>query len=147
MAGGNKQKQNDPKGREPVAREPGRFAYEGLERVIHEKARLSILASLASHAQGLLFNDLKALCSLTDGNLSRHLKTLEEAEAIRIEKTFVDAKPRTTVFLSDAGRKSFIEYLQALEEVLQKAARSVAAVEKKSASRRLLWGKLVKAEG
>jgi DNA-binding transcriptional ArsR family regulator len=121
--------------------------YAALKTLFHEPNRLAMMSALSQAIDGLTFNDLKRECDLTDGNLSRHLKTLEEAEAIRIEKTFVDAKPRTTVFLSDAGRKSFIEYLQALEEVLQKAVRSVAAVEKKSASRRLLWGKLVKAEG
>jgi len=121
--------------------------YAALKTLFHEPNRLAMMSALSQAIDGLTFNDLKRECDLTDGNLSRHLKTLEEAEAIRIEKTFVDAKPRTTVFLSDAGRKSFIEYLQALEEVLQKAARAVAAVEKKSASRRLLWGKLVKAEG
>lgn len=42
---------------------PGRFAYEGLDRIIHEKARLSIVTSLATHPQGLLFGDLKELCS------------------------------------------------------------------------------------
>ena len=121
--------------------------YAALKTLFHEPNRLAMMSALSQAIDGLTFNDLKRECDLTDGNLSRHLKTLEEAEAIRIEKTFVDAKPRTTVFLSDAGRKSFIEYLQALEEVLQKAARSVAAVEKKSASRRLPWGKLVKAGG
>ena len=121
--------------------------YAALKTLFHEPNRLAMMSALSQAIDGLTFNDLKRDCDLTDGNLSRHLKTLEEAEAIRIEKTFVDAKPRTTVFLSDAGRKSFIEYLQALEEVLQKAARSVAAVEKKSASRRLPWGKVVKAEG
>ena len=121
--------------------------YAALKTLFHEPNRLAMMSALSQAIDGLTFNDLKRECGLTDGNLSRHLKTLEEAEAIRIEKTFVDAKPRTTVFLSDAGRKSFIEYLQALEEVLQKAARSVAAVEKKSASRRLPWGKLVKAGG
>ena len=118
--------------------------YAALKTLFHEPNRLAMMSALSQAIDGLTFNDLKRDCDLTDGNLSRHLKTLEEAEAIRIEKTFVDAKPRTTVFLSDAGRKSFIEYLQALEEVLEKAARSVAAVEKKSASRRLPWGKLVK---
>ena len=62
MAGSGRQKQDGN------VREPGRFAYEGLERVIHEKARLSIMSSLATHPEGLLFNDLKDLCSLTDGN-------------------------------------------------------------------------------
>ena len=121
--------------------------YAALKTLFHEPNRLAMMSALSQAIDGLTFNELKRECGLTDGNLSRHLKTLEEAEAIRIEKTFVDAKPRTTVFLSDAGRKSFIEYLQALEEVLQKAARSVAAVEKKSASRRLPWGRLVKTEG
>ena len=121
--------------------------YAALKTLFHEPNRLAMMSALSQAIDGLTFNDLKRECGLTDGNLSRHLKTLEEAEAIRIEKTFVDAKPRTTVFLSDAGRKSFIEYLQALEEVLEKAARSVAAVEKKSASRRLPWGKVVKAGG
>ena len=119
--------------------------YAALKTLFHEPNRLAIMSALSQALDGLTFNDLKRECDLTDGNLSRHLKTLEEAEAIRVEKTFVDAKPRTTVFLSNAGRKSFIEYLRALEEVLQKAAESVAAVEKKSTPRRLPWGRLVKA--
>src|SRR5262249_53123917 len=56
------------------------FAYEGLDRVIHEKARLGILTSLMAHPKGLAFADLKQLCGLTDGNLSRHLQVLEEAK-------------------------------------------------------------------
>ena len=63
----------------------GRFAYDGLERIIHERARLSILTSLASHAKGLPFNDLKSMCSLTDGNLSRHMTALAEAGLVEIE--------------------------------------------------------------
>jgi len=59
--------------------QPGRFAYEGLDRVIHEKARLSVLTSLAAHPKGLVFGTLKQMCGLTDGNLSRHLQVLEEA--------------------------------------------------------------------
>ena len=54
-------------------KEPGRYAYDGLDRVIHEKARLSIVSSLAGDADGLLFNELKEVCALTDGNLSRHI--------------------------------------------------------------------------
>ena len=54
----------------------GRFAYDGLDRVIHEKARLSVLTSLVAHPKGLVFGDLKQLCALTDGNLSRHLQVL-----------------------------------------------------------------------
>ena len=66
----------------------GRFSYDGLDRVLHEKARLGILASLAANANGLLFNDLKQLCALTDGNLSRHLQVLEEARLVEIWKRF-----------------------------------------------------------
>src|SRR6478735_808783 len=62
----------------------GRFAYDGLDRVIHEKARLGILTSLIGHPKGLLFGDLKALCGVTDGNLSRHLQVLEEAGLVQI---------------------------------------------------------------
>ena len=64
----------------------GRFSYEGLDRIMHEKARLGILASLAAHDGGLLFNDLKQLCSLTDGNLSRHIGVLSEAGLVEIWK-------------------------------------------------------------
>ena len=53
------------------------FSYEGLDRVIHEKARLGLLTSLMAHPKGLAFADLKQLCGLTDGNLSRHLAVLE----------------------------------------------------------------------
>ena len=49
------------------------FSYDGLDRVIHEKARLGLLTSLMAHPKGLAFADLKQLCGLTDGNLSRHL--------------------------------------------------------------------------
>ena len=96
----------------------GRYAYEGLDRVMHEKARLGILASLAANAGGLLFNDLKQLCSLTDGNLSRHLTALEKAKAINIKKRFVGSRPQTRVSLSARGRDDFMTYLQALEDVL-----------------------------
>ena len=58
------------------AEQPGRFAYEGLDRVLHEKARLGIMTSLVGRPEGLIFADLKRLCALTDGNLSRHLDVL-----------------------------------------------------------------------
>ena len=64
----------------------GRFAYEGLDRVIHERARLSVLTSLITNPKGLAFGDLKQLCALTDGNLSRHLSVLERGKMVRIVK-------------------------------------------------------------
>ncbi len=99
----------------------GRFAYEGLERVIHEKARLSIMSSLAAHPEGLLFNDLKDLCSLTDGNLSRHLQLLSESKLVEVWKGFKNNRPQTLVRLTDAGKKRFLEYVQELEHVVADA--------------------------
>lgn len=125
MAAGNKSKSNESadesRGREPVAREAGRFAYEGLERVIHEKARLSILSSLASHVDGLLFNDLKALCKLTDGNLSRQLQVLQEAGFVEVWKGFRNKRPQTLCRLTPDGRKRFVEYINTLESVVSDA--------------------------
>ena len=99
----------------------GRFAYEGLDRIIHEKARLGIVTSLATHPQGLLFNDLKELCALTDGNLSRHLQLLSEGGLVQIWKGFKDNRPQTLCQLSDLGRKRFLEYLAVLEHVVTDA--------------------------
>ena len=101
----------------------GRFAYEGIDRVIHEKARLSIVASLASHPDGLLFNDLKDLCSLTDGNLSRHLAVLQEAGVVDVKKGFQNNRPQTTCKLTAAGRKRFNEYVTELERVVSDAVK------------------------
>jgi DNA-binding MarR family transcriptional regulator len=104
----------------------GRFAYEGLDRVIHEKARLGILTCLVSHPKGMAFNDLRRLCKLTDGNLSRHLQVLEEAEMVTIEKAFVDNRPHTTCRLTAAGRKRYANYLAVLEQVVRDAEAAVA---------------------
>ncbi|HZN65700.1 MAG TPA: transcriptional regulator [Tepidisphaeraceae bacterium] len=112
-------------------RERGRFAYQGLERVIHEKARLSILASLAAHPQGLLFNDLKALCSLTDGNLSRQLQVLQENGFVEVWKGFKNRRPQTLCRLTPEGRKRFVEYINTLEAVVSDAA---AAAKEKAAN-------------
>ena len=99
----------------------GRFAYDGLNRVIHEKARLSIVSSLATHPHGLVFNDLKELCALTDGNLSRHLQILSDAGLVQIWKGYKDNRPQTLVQLTDAGRKRFVEYIAVLENVVTDA--------------------------
>jgi len=95
-----------------------RFAYEGLDRLIHERARLSVLTSLLSHPKGLLFNALKELCGLTDGNLSRHLEVLESARLIAITKSVEHNRPQTLCRITTAGRKRFLAYLAVLEQVL-----------------------------
>ncbi len=105
--------------------------YAALERIFHEPNRLAIMSALCGSAEGLTFTELKENCDLTDGNLSRHLKALEEARAVKIQKTFVRSRPQTTVLLSDKGRESFLEYLKALEEVLKKAAHAIEPEKKR----------------
>jgi DNA-binding MarR family transcriptional regulator len=103
-------------------KESARFAYEGLDRLLHERARLSILTSLASHADGLVFNDLKVLCALTDGNLSRQLQILAEAGMVEIVKSQRNNRPLTIAKMTANGRKRFSDYLTVLESVLADAA-------------------------
>jgi DNA-binding MarR family transcriptional regulator len=102
-----------------------RFAYDGLDRVIHERARLSVLTSLVTHSKGLLFGDLKQLCALTDGNLNRHLQVLEEAKLIAITKGLHNNRPQTFCRITALGRKRYVEYLGVLEQVLLDAAVAV----------------------
>src|SRR6059058_5469776 len=96
-------------------RSPGRFAYEGLD-----------------------CGDLKRLCRLTDGNLSRHLRILEEPGLVEITKTFRDNRPHTTCRLTAAGRRRFLEYLAVLETVVADAA--TAARDEAPARRGLVKG-------
>lgn len=100
------------------------FAYEGLDRVIHERARLGILTSLITHPKGLSFGDLKQLCALTDGNLSRHLSLLEEERIVEIEKSVEHNRPLTVCRITALGRKRYLEYLGALEQVVRDAAKA-----------------------
>jgi len=106
-----------------VSSSEGRFAYEGLDRVIHERARLSILTSLITNPKGLTFGDLKQLCSLTDGNLSRHLSVLEEAGMVQIVKGHDRNRPQTVCRITASGRKRYLEYLSTLEQVVTDAAK------------------------
>lgn len=100
----------------------GRFAYEGLDRVIHERARLSVLTSLITNPKGLTFNELKQLCSLTDGNLSRHLSVLEKDRMVEILKGHDRNRPQTVCRITASGRKRYLEYLETLESVVRDAA-------------------------
>ena len=103
-----------------------------LERVLHEKARLSILSSLASHANGLVFNDLKTMCTLTDGNLSRQLQVLQEAGLVEIFKGYKNNRPQTLVKLTSDGRERFLEYIAVLESVVADAAAAAGKAPRRS---------------
>ena len=100
----------------------GRFAYQGLDRVIHERARLSVLTSLITNPRGVTFNDLKEMCALTDGNLSRHLRVLERARMVEIDKGYDRNRPLTVCRITASGKKRYLEYLNTLEQVVRDAA-------------------------
>jgi DNA-binding transcriptional ArsR family regulator len=102
----------------------GRFAYQGLERALHEKARLGIMTSLVTRPEGLLFGELKRLCDLTDGNLSRHLDVLHEAGLVELWKGYENRRPQTLCRLSRVGRERFLKYLAELERVVRDAQTS-----------------------
>ena len=108
----------------------GRYAYDGLDRVLHEKARLGIVTSLAARGDGLLFTDLKNLCHLTDGNLSRHLTVLQEAGVVAVQKGMRGRRPQTLVRLTDGGRKRYLDYIEVLESVLADAVDAAKAAKK-----------------
>ena len=99
-----------------------RFAYDGLDRVIHEKARLGVLTALVTHPDGVAFADLKSLCALTDGNLSRHLQILRQDGLVEIEKSFVNNRPHTACRITTLGQSRYLEYIEVLETLLKDAA-------------------------
>jgi len=101
----------------------GRFAYEGLDRVIHERARLSVLTSLITNPKGLSFGDLKQLCALTDGNLNRHLRVLEKGKMVETMKNHDHNRPLTICRITPSGRARYLEYLSTLEQVVRDAAK------------------------
>jgi predicted ArsR family transcriptional regulator len=107
------------------AGKPQRFAYAGLDRVIHERARLGVLTSLLAHPQGLAFGALKELCGLTDGNLCRHLQVLEDAKLVNVARGSGLNRPQTVYEISLRGRKRYLEYFAVLEQVVLDAAAAI----------------------
>jgi len=93
------------------------FDIERIDEVIHGRLRLGIMAYLST-AETADFNALKARLQATDGNLSVHLRKLEEAGYVAIDKSFVGRKPRTTVSMTAAGRKAFVRYLDAMARLV-----------------------------
>lgn len=121
----------------------GRFAYEGLERTLHEKARLGIMTSLVAHPDGLLFSELKDLCALTDGNLNRHLKVLQDEQFVELWKGYRHRRPQTLIRITALGRQRFLDYVAVLEQVVSDAARlakSAAELNRSAATLDPRWG-------
>ena len=89
-----------------------------LDRVIHEKGRLTIMSLLAASPQ-LSFTEMRGTLGMTDGNLTTHMRTLHEAGYVAITKAFQQGRPQTTYMLTDAGRKAFTGYIDLLEQIVR----------------------------
>jgi len=90
---------------------------DDIDALIHERTRLAIVSALAV-APELSFSELKEMLSLTDGNLSTHARTLEEAGYLHIEKSFRGRRPHTSMRLTGKGRKAFQRYLKTLRQII-----------------------------
>ena len=99
--------------------------FQALEKIFHEPSRLAIMSALCTATAGATFGELKATCNLTDGNLNRHLKVLKENKAVRVKKTFIDDKPRTTIYITARGLDRFNDYLEALADVMKQARKAL----------------------
>lgn len=91
-----------------------------LDRVIHEKGRMAIMSLLATHAE-LSFTELRDTLKLTDGNLTTHIRKLQQAGYVAVTKAVLKKRPITTCSLTRAGRKAFEEYLKLLEQIVQQS--------------------------
>ena len=89
-----------------------------LDRVIHEKGRLAIMSMLAASPE-LSFTELRDTLSMTDGNLTTHMRTLQEAGYISVTKSYQNNRPLTTCSLTAAGKKAFTNYINLLEAIIQ----------------------------
>ena len=89
-----------------------------LDRVIHEKGRMAIMSALAATPE-LSFTDLRDTLEMTDGNLTTHIRTLQEAGYVSVTKAYQKNRPLTTCSLTAAGRKAFTEYINLLEQIVR----------------------------
>lgn len=97
--------------------------FLNLDRVIHEKARLAIVSALSA-TPSLTFTDLRNLLGMTDGNLTSHLRILQEAGVVSLTKSSGETRPQTTCALTDSGRSAFTEYLGHLEQIVSQFRKS-----------------------
>lgn len=89
-----------------------------LDRVIHEKGRLAIMSMLAASPE-LSFTEMRDALKMTDGNLTTHIRTLQEAGYVSVTKSFQNNRPLTTCALTAAGKKAFTNYINLLENIIQ----------------------------
>ena len=96
------------------------FSIDGLDEVVHGRVRLGVMAFLSTAGEAE-FAGLRDRLQLTDGNLSVHLRKLEEAGYVRIDKRFIGKKPNTRVVLTDEGRAAFRRYLESMAALVDGA--------------------------
>ncbi len=89
-----------------------------LDRLIHEKGRLAIMSMLAA-APELTFTELRNALEMTDGNLTTHIKALQQEGYVSVAKSYQNNRPLTTCSLTTPGRKAFAEYINLLEKIVQ----------------------------
>jgi DNA-binding MarR family transcriptional regulator len=92
--------------------------FLNLDRVIHEKGRLAIMSLLAASPE-LSFTELRDTLNMTDGNITTHIRTLQEAGYIAVAKSYQNNRPLTTCSLTASGRKAFTSYINLLEQIIQ----------------------------
>jgi len=95
------------------------FAYEGLERIFHERGRLAVCTCLVANPAGMSFTALQEACALTDGNLNRHLHALAETAIVTLERKRGSGRPTTIVRITESGRERFLAYVDELEAVVR----------------------------
>lgn len=93
--------------------------FPELDEVVHQKTRLSVLTMLAETGSAS-FTYLRDTLGLSDGNLSRHLRVLEEHDLVQIDKSYKDRKPHTTVSATKEGRRALDAYVAALETMIER---------------------------
>jgi len=95
-----------------------------LDRVIHEKGRLAIMSMLAA-SPSLSFTELRDALGMTDGNITAHARTLQEAGYVAVTKAFQSGRPLTTFTLTEAGRNAFATYVRLLEQIVDQTRQRI----------------------
>ncbi len=94
--------------------------FPQLNRVIHEKGRLAIMSALAA-APELAFTELRDLLDMTDGNLTTHIRTLQQEGFVSVAKSYQNNRPLTSCTLTAAGRKAFAQYIDLLDQIVRQS--------------------------
>jgi DNA-binding MarR family transcriptional regulator len=96
------------------------FDHSGIDDVIHGRLRLGVMAYLSAVSPAV-FGELRDKVGASDGNLSTHLRKLEAAGYVRLEKRFVGRRPQTRVHMTKQGRAAWLRYLDGLQALLKAA--------------------------